>query len=654
MVDTQQYSSTTSPANISEDFLLQIISKDDSKTSSEDIVKKALMLISEGEFKSKDKALECGQHTFQFAKDIGFTEGIIEAGIGLSELYWHKGEFKMSLEYAELSLKHNETIKNQEHEARILKGMGNSYLRMGFVEKALNCYFKSLNTYQRIEHKNGCRAVYNNLGIAHKNKGEYEKALSYYIKSLEIKEDTEDFNLRANIYINISILYHLQNQYEKSLAYLEKVLKIPEHELGETVFSNVHNNMGQVYVELGDYKKALDHIEIALEVNTKIGNKGGMALSYQEIGRIMELKKHHEAAIKSYTEALRLSKDISSLSDEADCLYSIGQVYYQLKTYDTAEEYLLKSYQIREELQSKQKLIENCKLLANLYHDTERFPESCSYMKQVLQLQEELSKEEKTKLLAEMQTRFEVQQRDMVIETLNVKQELLLKANQELELFAGKAAHDLKEPIRMMSSFSSLLVRKYGSQLDDTGQEFVKHIHDGAKRMEKLLTDMLTFAKSGADPSQSVEVNLNDILYIVKSNLKLKIAENQANIQSEELPLVKAANVAMIQLFQNIIANAIKFRKPDVAPIIKIASTPYDDNFHQISIADNGIGIPKEQAKKVFIIFQRLHAREEYEGSGIGLATCKKIVECLGGKIWIESAEGEGTTFFFLLPKNEN
>jgi len=166
-----------------------------------------------------------------------------------------------------------------------------------------------------------------------------------------------------------------------------------------------------------------------------------------------------------------------------------------------------------------------------------------------------------------------------------------------------------------------------------------------------LLSDMLVYAKSGADPRKSVEVNLNDILETVKNNLQLTITEKEAIIEVDDLSIVKAVSVAMVQLFQNIIANALKFTKPDTPPIIQINAVSHDEYFYKISIKDNGIGIPESQQKKVFLIFQRAHTRSSYEGTGIGLATCKKIVECLGGKIWLESTEGKGTIFFFLLPK---
>ncbi len=634
------------------EFLLKVVGRRKGDVLDEELIREVLDKIDEIKNESREQALEYAFRTFHFAREINFTEGITHAGIDLGYLYWYKGDFKASLEYFHLALQSNKFLKNIKHEAIIYKGIGNVYLKIGFLERALKHYADSINIYKTLENENECGTIYNNMGVVHKEKGDYEKALSYYLKSLNIKKNTEDYKALANVYLNIGILYDIRNDHENALKYLKKILEIPPGKLNKTIMSNIQNSIGQTYVNLKDNKNALIHIHKGLNISKKIDNKAGMSHSYQEIGRILEAGGEFGAAAVHYEQALKNSRDIGSLPNEADCLYSLGKVNFRIQNYEVAEKQLKESYRICKELNTKPRLLNACQLLADLYYKMGRFRESCDHMKLLCEMQKELSNEEKTRILAEMQTRFEVQQRDMTIEKLNVKQEVLIKANEELELFAGKAAHDLKEPLRMMSSFSSLLSRKYSDKLDERGEEFIAHIHDGAKRMEALLTDMLTFAKSGADPRKSIPVDLNDIMHIVKSNLKLAITEKNADIQVDTLPTVMAANVSMTQLFQNIIANALKFSKPDIAPKIQIKLVTSDDNFHQISIQDNGIGISKDQHKKVFIIFQRLHKRSDYEGSGIGLATCKKIVESLGGRIWIDSAEGEGASFHFLLPKS--
>ncbi len=618
--------------------------------SGTEVVDKLIDIVQKGQKLDHEVALKYLNFAKIIAENIDYKKGIVRTLTYTGSHYWYRSEYEKSTDYFKSALSITDKT-DKEQEALINRGLGNSYLCLGKLEEALSCYDMALEIYRQSQNMGAYGSICNNIGIVYKEKGEYEKALSYYLESLEIKENTDDLKAIANTYINVGILYMMQENYKDAFRYLEKVLEIPQHELGEAIYSNVHNNLGQIYVGLGNYTKALDHIEFALKIKKRIKDRRGATLSYQEIGKIMFLTNRYDEAITAYTKALELSREINSLSYEADFLYLLGEVNYKMGKIKVAEEYLIQCYDIQKTLDSKQPLLITCQLLADLYYEKEDFAKSCDYMRLLVKTEKEISSEEKSRLLAEMQTRFEVQQRDSTIEALNIKQEMLTKANEELELFAGKAAHDMKEPMRMMSSFSSLLVRQYNDKLDDTGREFLNHISDGAKRMERLLSDMLTFARSGGNLKETEPVNLNDILYIVKTNLQMVIKETEAEIKSEQLPNVQAVNIAMIQLFQNIIANAIKFRKPDCKPIVEIKVAPYKEGFHHISVSDNGIGIRKGYESKVFIIFQRLNAKHEYDGSGIGLATCKKIVECLGGKIWLESEEGVGTTFHFLLPK---
>lgn len=619
---------------------------DDDKTA----INKLLELI------QKTKGLSSGTYIQQIgfalklSQQTGHISGIVQSYIYLGSEHWKRSNYEVSLEYFQLALKENESLNDNINEAEICQGLGNNCLRMGFLDGALKYYTRSLSIYKKKENKDACGSLYNNIGVVYKEKGEYEKAISFYLDSLKIKEASGDLKAVANTYMNIGIIYNLQENHTQALSYFEKILKIPSEELGDVIFSNVHNNIGQTYVGLGEYEKALNHLQFALSIKSKIGDKRGIALSYQEIGRIMFLEHNYKSAIDNYSKAINISREIGAPSDEADLLHLLGEVSYKMNDYEKAEQHLSQSYDIRKRLDLKPALARTCKLLADLYYDTNKFMKSCYYMRVLMKTQKELSNEEKDRILTEMQIRFEVQQRDSTIKALNIKQEMLLKSNQELELFAGKAAHDMKEPLRMMSSFSSLLVHKYNEKLDDEGREFLTHINDGAKRMQGLLSDMLIFAKSGAHPQDAIAVDLNDIIHIVQANLRLKIKETEAKIIYEPLPTVKATNTTMIQLFQNVIANALKFRESDTTPLIEIKAQKHDENFHQISISDNGIGIREGQEEKVFIIFQRLNAKHEYEGSGIGLSTCKKIVECFGGNIWLSSEEGKGTTFFFLLP----
>ncbi|MEQ8382723.1 MAG: PAS domain S-box protein [Coleofasciculus sp. A1-SPW-01] len=233
-------------------------------------------------------------------------------------------------------------------------------------------------------------------------------------------------------------------------------------------------------------------------------------------------------------------------------------------------------------------------------------------------------------------------------EQLQQLNQQLQRSNQELEQFAYVASHDLREPLRKIRSYSDLLVKRYQGQLDERADKYIGYITDSVIRMQALITDLLTYSRVSRNELVLEPTDLGEILQQTLTDLSPAIEENQAIINTTHLPIVQANSLQIRQVLQNLIANAIKFSR-EQPPQIDIKAD-CQDNFWQISIQDNGIGIDPSYSDRIFAIFQRLHYREEYPGTGIGLAICQKIVERHGGKIWVESELGQGSTFYFTLP----
>lgn len=239
---------------------------------------------------------------------------------------------------------------------------------------------------------------------------------------------------------------------------------------------------------------------------------------------------------------------------------------------------------------------------------------------------------------------------DAEMKLLNIIEDLKL-SNKELEEFAYVSSHDLKEPLRMITSFLQLLKRKYETELDEEANEFIDYAVEGAKRMDMVIEDLLDYSRIGRYNIKFECINTNDIIEQVKSNLRSSIEKSGAVITHGDLPNIYANSSQMVQLFQNLISNSIKYRG-DEYPKIEITAELFDDTY-TFSVKDNGIGIDEKYLDKIFTIFQRLHTRSEYDGTGIGLAISKKILHRHGGKIWAESELGKGTTFFFTLPREK-
>ncbi|GAB6054060.1 hypothetical protein JCM17960_28800 [Magnetospira thiophila] len=232
---------------------------------------------------------------------------------------------------------------------------------------------------------------------------------------------------------------------------------------------------------------------------------------------------------------------------------------------------------------------------------------------------------------------------------LKRKTMLLEKSNAELKQFAYVASHDLQEPLRMITSYLQLLDRKYGQDLNEDAHEMMSIAVDGASRMHRMINALLAYSRIERSMSKLGPVDMAVVVRDAQMNLEMSIHECGAELLIDPLPKVQGEHTQLVSLMQNLIGNAIKYRKPERTPVIQIGATR-QGGLWEFHITDNGIGIERQYLERIFVIFQRLHQREDYEGTGIGLAICRRIVEHLGGRLWVESTPGQGSSFRFTLP----
>jgi signal transduction histidine kinase len=243
------------------------------------------------------------------------------------------------------------------------------------------------------------------------------------------------------------------------------------------------------------------------------------------------------------------------------------------------------------------------------------------------------------------------QERLHAVKELEQTADELERSNADLQQFAYATSHDLQEPLRSIAGFVRLLEKRYKGKLDSDADDFIRYTVDGVRRMQAIIKDLLEYSRVGTNAGEFKPADSSSVVGKAISNLQAAIQDSGAAVTHDDLPTVIADEPQMVRLFQNLIGNAIKFRGED-PPKVHISSAKRADEWI-FSVRDNGIGIDPEHAERIFVIFQRLHTREEYPGTGIGLAICKKIVERHGGNIWVESEPGKGSTFFFTLPRRE-
>jgi PAS domain S-box-containing protein len=257
-----------------------------------------------------------------------------------------------------------------------------------------------------------------------------------------------------------------------------------------------------------------------------------------------------------------------------------------------------------------------------------------------------ISEDDETLIISNIR---DVTARKIADERLRAAAADLARSNAELEQFAYVASHDLQEPLRMVASYTQLLARRYEGKLGEDADEFIGFAVDGARRMQELINDLLTYSRVGTRALQLETVDSNHLVDQVVSDLAAAIGDSEAEVIRDDLPVVRGDPTQLRQLFQNLIANGIKFHRPNEAPRVHVSATR-EQGAWTFSVSDAGIGIEPQYQERIFALFQRLHTRADYPGTGIGLAICKKIVERHGGQIRVDSAPGRGTTFRFTLP----
>ena len=243
----------------------------------------------------------------------------------------------------------------------------------------------------------------------------------------------------------------------------------------------------------------------------------------------------------------------------------------------------------------------------------------------------------------------DISQRKLKDEKLKETMDELIRSNKELERFAYVSSHDLQEPLRMVTLYSQLLERRYKNSLDDDADDFIEYIVENAKRMKQLIDDLLEYSRVTNKAKEFENVDLEKVLDIVINNLSMPISENNVNMTHEPLPTIFADQNQMLQVFQNLISNAIKFKGLN-PPEINISAQNSGDIWTFV-VSDNGIGIKPKHQKQIFDVFKRLHTKEEYPGTGIGLSIVQKIIKHHEGQIWVESEPGKGSKFYFTIPK---
>ncbi|MCW5906707.1 MAG: tetratricopeptide repeat protein [Chitinophagales bacterium] len=503
----------------------------------------------------------------------------------------------------------------------------------------------------------------NILGICNDVQGNYFISRNHYLQTIDLLEKRSDLSndgkiALGNAYHNLSKLYQQIEIADERLDYLDKAKEI---------FESIGNNEGLARVwnlkasvlpgntpiedRLAVFEKAFGYYEHGKDQHGRAMCLANIGLCYAHMGR-------HDEGIERMLAALEIIKELNSAPMTGFTLFQIAEAYRLKGDNYTSLRYL--------EDAEKTLLDGNARVFLNVVYQEwatnlaavgqykEAYEKAQKYIEQV----SDRMKFDREAAVAQAKMKFDLEEKERESELLKKKNEeiemfneRLQQTNAELNQFAYVASHDLKEPLRMVSNYMQLLEKSFPKNLLSKDQhDYMRYASDGAKRMYSLIDSLLVFSRATVDAAFR-EIDLNDVLDEVTRTVVSSSSKN-VNIISDKLPEVLADYHQMVQVFQNIIANAVKYNEHDAVEV----RVTYDlqNNMHRIAISDNGIGIDEKHRDKVFELFKRLHHRDSYSGTGIGLAICKKIISQMHGKIWVEESELGGTAFVFTIPVHNN
>jgi|GEM_PF-2324791 len=571
--------------------------------------------------------------------------------------FYYASDWDSALYYIE-EANHLLFARDSSHKADVLFHLGNAYAAATDWEAALDAYTQVLEYYPTTEI---LQSTFHHLSIVYRKQGAYEEALEHAESALPLAKELKSHTAITDIYTNLAVIHQKMEEYEGAEEYAEKALDLAMQDHSKYAWIRNAIKLGGIYMHQERYEDALTMLEEALTMARHEKMQSGLvAAAHNTMGDVFFKLRNYRSARLSYEAGLKQAVNSGVLEDGLVSLDGLLTVY---------------------ELQG------NHRLALKTYRDYVTLKDSIAQLEEIQEgknIRRKLNllegeRDEQSETVSKQRTAIGRQRRNLIVrtillilvallgglsfwqgrrylkqnrilqtqyETIQLQNKRLEDANEEWKQFAYIVSHDLKEPLRTIGSYVSLLKRRYGKKLDDDAQDFIQFAVGGVKQLKMLLDDLLAYVSVRSNNYQAEEIELDDVVSQVLRGLRHQVKENDAVVDVSALPSLRTNRSLMLLLFQNLISNGIKFKR-DERPLIKVYSTASEEGTI-ITVSDNGKGIDEKYQKKIFSMFYRLD--RSLEGTGIGLSICHKIVQLHQGRIWMDSQVGEGTSFHFILP----
>ncbi len=603
--------------------------------------------------------------------------------------------YEDALDFREDWLDEAEKVKSDTCFIDAKNGIGEIFQIVGITQQSLENHLEALKRSEKIDDKKRQVDSYTGMAILNLSVKEFEEAHKTFKKGFKIAKENKLLKEQARIHSNRAKLYLEEKKPSKAIKDIENCNEICDQlNAVDDIIRNL-NLIGDINTDYKYLNNAQISYQSSHDRSLDLSKQSFQAMNYADIGKLLTIENKYEAAIDSCKKGYEIAKEIKHielLGNNCQCLH---QAYKSVGNFEEGLKYHEENKAIQDTLFNAAKLKQISKLQAFYTYEKEMLNKdhsinilqekgkqrtaqlgflgllALSLLGGIIFTYRNLRwKSRNNKKLSELNLQLEDSNKQLgsanfQLEDVNKQLKVINKdyenanqklkeANVSLENFASVAAHDLKAPLRSISSFSDLLMRKNKDRLDETDLEYFQFINNDADRLQKMINALLKFSKIDKNLPASENVNLNEIVEKVKNSLASVVLEKNAKIEVDKLTSVKGHPELIAQLFQNFIGNSLKFQKPGITPSIKIIGEPAEEKgYYRINITDNGIGISDENIPKLFELFRRFNPSSKYEGSGIGLATCKRIIDHYEGETFIESEEGYGSTFSFTLPVGE-